>query len=75
MERYDPSVGKELLATKVKNSIPKQVSPLRMKFIWTIFCIVEHYRISQSDFKKAYDYVPFDGPGIINWTVRGPSYR
>jgi len=32
------------------------------------------YRISKFDFEKAYADVPFDGPGIINWVVRGPSY-
>ena len=25
-----------------------------------------HYRISKSDFRKAYQMVPIDGPGVIN---------
>jgi hypothetical protein len=32
-----------------------------------------NYRISKGDFEKAYVLVPFDGPGIINNTVRGPA--
>lgn len=32
------------------------------------------YRISRTDFEKAYQLVPIDGPGEINWIVRGPSY-
>jgi hypothetical protein len=33
-----------------------------------------NYRINKCDFEKAYALVPFDGPGIINNTVRGPAY-
>jgi len=33
-----------------------------------------HYRISKSDFRKAYQMVPIDGPGVINRIVRGPAY-
>jgi hypothetical protein len=32
------------------------------------------YKVRKSDFEKAYAKVPFDGPGKVNWTVRGPSY-
>jgi hypothetical protein len=32
------------------------------------------YNISKSEFKKAFALVPFDGPGVINSTVRGPAY-
>lgn len=32
------------------------------------------YRISQREFRKALALVPFDGPGDINNTVRGPAY-
>lgn len=32
------------------------------------------YRISRSDFTKAYQNVPLDGPGAINTEVRGPAY-
>jgi hypothetical protein len=32
------------------------------------------YRISRSDFEKAYREVPLAGPGVINSEVRGPSY-
>jgi hypothetical protein len=33
-----------------------------------------HYNIPKSQVAKAFDLVPFDGPGLINSTVRGPSY-
>lgn len=33
-----------------------------------------HYRISKTDFRKAYQMVPIDGPGMINEIVRGPAY-
>lgn len=33
-----------------------------------------NYQISKNDFEKAYAEVPFDGPGVINWSVRGPAY-
>jgi len=33
-----------------------------------------NYRISKTDFRKAYQKVPIEGPGIINDIVRGPSY-
>jgi hypothetical protein len=33
-----------------------------------------NYRISRADFEAAYLEVPFDGPGVINATVRGPAY-
>ena len=32
------------------------------------------YRISISDIKKAYELVPFEGPGVVNAIVRGPAY-
>ncbi|MBN2015914.1 hypothetical protein JW766_03700 [Candidatus Dojkabacteria bacterium] len=32
------------------------------------------YKISKSQFRKAYDLVPFKGPGVICGTIRGPSY-
>ncbi len=32
------------------------------------------YDISKSDFGKALEIVPFDGPGKVNELVRGPSY-
>ena len=32
------------------------------------------YSISKIDFRKALALVPFDGPGVINRTVRGPAY-
>lgn len=31
-------------------------------------------QISESDFEKALELVPFDGPGVVNRLVRGPSY-
>ena len=33
-----------------------------------------NYRISKTDFRKAYEIVPIDGPGVINDIVRGPAY-
>lgn len=33
-----------------------------------------NYNISKSEFRKALELVPFDGPGAINCTVRGPAY-
>ena len=32
------------------------------------------YNISRSDFRKALDLVPFEGPGEINNIIRGPAY-
>lgn len=32
------------------------------------------YNISKAEFGKALARVPFEGPGVINRTVRGPSY-
>ena len=32
------------------------------------------YNISKAEFRKALADVPFDGPGVISKTVRGPSY-
>jgi hypothetical protein len=32
------------------------------------------YNISRADFQKALARVPFDGPGVIRDTVRGPAY-
>lgn len=32
------------------------------------------YRLSKSDFKKAFDIMPIDAPGKINSIVRGPAY-
>ena len=33
-----------------------------------------NYRISKTDFRRAYEIVPIDGPGVINDIVRGPAY-
>ena len=33
-----------------------------------------NYRISKSDFKKAFSVFPIEGPGIISNIVRGSSY-
>jgi len=32
------------------------------------------YNISKAEYLKALPLVPFDGPGVINNTVRGPAY-
>lgn len=32
------------------------------------------YPISATDFAKALEIVPFDGPGAVTWDVRGPAY-
>jgi len=32
------------------------------------------YRISKTDFRKAYEITPIEGPGAINEIVRGPAY-
>jgi hypothetical protein len=32
------------------------------------------HNIAKTEFAKALALVPFNGPGVINWTVRGPSY-
>lgn len=32
------------------------------------------YPISVTDFAKALEIVPFDGPGAVTWDVRGPAY-
>ena len=32
------------------------------------------YRISKTDFRRAYEIIPIDGPGVINDIVRGPAY-
>ena len=32
------------------------------------------YRISKTEFEKAYRLLPLNGPGEINRTVRGPTY-
>ncbi len=32
------------------------------------------YRISKSNVEVAYGFTPFDGPGVLNYQVRGPSY-
>ena len=32
------------------------------------------YNLSKAEFEKALALVPFDGPGVINRTVRGPAY-
>ena len=31
-------------------------------------------KIGITNIKKAFSIVPFDGPGVINKTVRGPAY-
>jgi hypothetical protein len=33
-----------------------------------------NYRIGKSEVRKAFELVPFEGPGVINAIVRGPSY-
>jgi len=33
-----------------------------------------NYRIIKNDLETAFADVPFDGPGKINWRVRGPAY-
>lgn len=33
-----------------------------------------HYNLPKSQVKKAFELVPFAGPGAINSIVRGPSY-
>lgn len=32
------------------------------------------YSLSKAEFSKALALVPFEGPGVINRTVRGPAY-
>ncbi len=32
------------------------------------------YNVAKGDFRKAFELVPFDGPGVVNHVVRGPSY-
>lgn len=32
------------------------------------------YKLSKSDFKKAFDMMPLDGPGVIRDLVRGSAY-
>ena len=32
------------------------------------------YQVSKADFEKALKLVPFDGPGVVNHLIRGPSY-
>jgi hypothetical protein len=32
------------------------------------------YEVSKADVRKALDLVPFDGPGVITQSVRGPAY-
>jgi hypothetical protein len=32
------------------------------------------YNVPKGDFRKALELVPFDGPGHINDSVRGPAY-
>jgi hypothetical protein len=32
------------------------------------------YQVSKADFRKAFELMPCDGPGVINEIVRGPSY-
>jgi hypothetical protein len=32
------------------------------------------YNITKTDFEKAFALVPFDGPSVVNDTVRGPAY-
>ena len=32
------------------------------------------HNISKAEFRKALAVVPFDGPGVINRTIRGPAY-
>jgi len=33
-----------------------------------------NYRISKANFREAYQWVPIEGPGVINKIVRGPAY-
>ena len=32
------------------------------------------YNVSKSDFRKALELVPFDGPGVVSNVVRGSAY-
>jgi len=32
------------------------------------------YKLSKKNFRNAYDIVPYDGPGVLNQQVRGPTY-
>jgi len=32
------------------------------------------YPLSRANFEAAYEHVPFDGPGDISTTIRGPAY-
>ena len=32
------------------------------------------WQIPRADFEKALELVPFDGPGVVNNIVQGPSY-
>ena len=32
------------------------------------------HNISKSDFGRALELVPFDGPGVVNELIRGPAY-
>jgi hypothetical protein len=32
------------------------------------------YNVSKGEFRKALEFVPFDGPGAVNRLVRGPAY-
>jgi len=67
MNVSDPSHGMNIYTIK----------GLRFKYTIENDCFYPNrtnYRISKSDFKKAYDLVPIDGPGKINSLVRGPAY-
>lgn len=33
-----------------------------------------NYKVAKTDFLKALELVPFDGPGVVNNIVRGPAY-
>ncbi len=33
-----------------------------------------HWQVPKADFGKALELVPFDGPGVVNNLVQGPSY-
>ena len=53
----------------------KRGRPFRYEISGTVFrptCTT--YGISMADFGKALALVPFHGPSVINWLVRGPAY-
>jgi len=62
-----------------KNAGQKFITKNRLPFTYQIedngfFPSRTAYRISRSDFERAYKLVPLAGPGQINQLVRGPAY-